>query len=90
MPPRKTKRGVNTFQPSWLKTYTWAKEKSSTHVSCKLCLSDIAFANMGEAALKNHCKPNATKPTKHQKLEAERAKVRNSLSVLHYVDVTKT
>ncbi len=90
MPARKTKRGTNCFQQSWLKTYSWAKKKSETHVTCTLCLSDISFSNMGESALKNHCKANVTKPTKHQRLEAEREKVRNSLSVLHYVDVTKS
>ena len=45
-----------------------------------------------EATLQNllqtKCKPNSTKATKHPRLEADKAK-QNSLSGLHYVDVTK-
>ena len=89
MNTKRDKRGNNQFQPVWLSTYKWIKQKSLTHVTCTLCLKDVAYDNMGEAALKSHAKPNqpGKLPTKHQKLSAEREKASNSLSVLHFVDV---
>ena len=45
---------------------------------------------MGETALKRHAQPNPTNPTRHQKRINERTKIRKSLSVLHYVDLSKS
>lgn len=85
---RATQRGQNQFQESWLSKYSWVKKKSSTHVTCTICHSDLSFANMGESALKAHAKPNpiGKAPTKHQKLAEENVKAGRSLSVLHFVD----
>ena len=83
------KRGNNQFQSTWLSTFKWVKQKSSTHVTCILCLKDIAYDNMGEAALKSNAKPNVPGKalTKLQKLVAEKEKASKSLSVLHFMDV---
>ena len=82
------KRGTNQFQQSWLTTYDWVKYKNATHVTCIVCLKDVAFDNMGETALKSHAKPNNDTPTKHQKLSKEKERSRRSLSVLHFRNVT--
>ena len=55
---RSTPRGKDKFKDSWMQTYTWAKKKSATHVTCTLCNADINYVNMGESALKRHEKPN--------------------------------
>ena len=81
------KRGNNQFQASWLVTYKeWMKQKSSTHVTCTLCMKDIAFDNMGESALKSHIRPAAPgkSKTKHEWLMAEKLQAKRSLSVLHF------
>ena len=90
MKKRQTPRGQNQFQLSWLSTYDWVKKKSSTHVTCTVCNTDLSFANMGETALKRHAQPNPTNPTRHQNEENKRTKLRKSLSVLHYVDLSKS
>ena len=86
------KRGNNQFQTPWLSTYKWIKKKSSTHVTCTICMKDVAFDNMGEAALKSHAKPNppGKAPTKHQRLMAEKEKTLKSLAVLHYMSPTQS
>ena len=61
-------RGKNHFQKDWLVKYQWVKKKSETNALCTLCNSAIAYANIGEAALKRHEMPSKTdKPTKNQK-----------------------
>ena len=66
------------------------KKKSETHALCTLCNSAIAYANMGEAALKRHEMPSKTdKPTKHQKRAAEKDQATKALSYLHFMKATQ-
>ena len=82
-------QGQNHFQKDWLVKYQWVKKKSETHALCTLCNSAIAYANMGEAALKRHEMPSKTdKPTKHQKRAAEKDQATKALSYLHFTKAT--
>ena len=82
---RSTPRGKNQFNEDWLKKYEWVKKKSSSHVTCTYCNTDLNFTNMGESALSKHEKPNPTNPTKHQRQAAEKQKSRRNLSVLNFI-----
>ena len=55
-------------------------------------MKEVAFDNMGEAALKTHAKPNPPGKalTKHQRLMAEKEKASKSRSVLHYMSPTQS
>ena len=82
-------RGKNYFQKDWLVKYQWVKKKSEIHALFTLCNSAIAYANMGEAALKRHEMPSKTdKPTKHQKRAAEKDQATKALSYIHFTKAT--
>ena len=82
-------QGKNHFQKERLVKFQWVKKKSETHALCTLCNSAIAYANMGEAALKRHEMPSETdKPTKHQKHAAEKDQATKALSYLHFMKAT--
>ena len=65
------------------------KKKSETHALCTLCNSAIAYANMGEAALKRHEMLSKTDMSaKHQKRAAEKDQATKALSYLHFMKAT--
>ena len=71
-----------------LQKYSWAKKKTATHVTCTFCNFDINFVNMGEVAPREQEKSNEKAPIKYQRIMENREKVNDSLSVLHFVDLT--